>query len=314
MQVVKNLVDSSKYRVKCPYEMNAEFIVVHNTANDASAANEIAYMIRNNNEVSYHYAVDDKQIVQGIPENRNAWHAGDGGNGKGNRKGLAIEICYSKSGGSRFIAAEKLAAKFIAFKLKEKGWDITKVKKHQDFSKKYCPHRTLDMGWDRFLNMIKAEMNQSAPKPSQPSTGTLYRVQTGAFKEKSNADSLVKKLKAAGFDTYMVQEGGLYKVQVGAFGNKSNAENMVTKLKAKGFQAFITTNSGKGVSSSSTPKTIKVGSKVKVRNGAKTYTGGGVASFVYNGVYTVDQLNGDRAVLDRYGICTPFRVSDLILQ
>jgi N-acetylmuramoyl-L-alanine amidase len=36
-------------------------------------------MIRNDNKVSFHYAIDDIEIVQGIPENRNAWHAGDGG-------------------------------------------------------------------------------------------------------------------------------------------------------------------------------------------------------------------------------------------
>ena len=159
MNIVKNLVNTSKYNIKCPYEMTAEFIVVHNTANDASARNEIAYMISNNREVSFHYAIDNIEIVQGIPENRNAWHAGDGGSGNGNRKGLAIEICYSKSGGEKFIAAEKLAAKFIASKLKEKGWGIDKVKKHQDFNKKNCPHRTLDMGWERFLKMIQAELN-----------------------------------------------------------------------------------------------------------------------------------------------------------
>ena len=144
VNIRKNLVDSSKYNIKCPYSMNAEFIVVHNTANDASANNEIAYMKSNNNKVSFHYAVDDKEIVQGIPENRNAWHAGDGGSGKGNRKGLSIEICYSKSGGERFDKAEENAAEFIASKLKEKGWGIDKVKKHQDFANKYCPHRTLD--------------------------------------------------------------------------------------------------------------------------------------------------------------------------
>ena len=159
MKVIQNLVPTSKYSVKCPYPMVAEFIVVHNTANDASAANEVSYMIGNNNQVSFHYAIDDKEIVQGIPENRNAWHAGDGASGKGNRKGLSIEICYSKSGGKRFEEAEKLAAKFIAFKLKEKGWAIDKVKKHQDFSGKYCPHRTLDMGWQRFLDMVQRELN-----------------------------------------------------------------------------------------------------------------------------------------------------------
>lgn len=160
MNVIKNLLPTSKYKLKSPYTMVAETIVVHNTANDATARNEVAYMIRNNNSTSFHYAIDDKEIVQGIPDNRNAFHAGDGGNGKGNRKGLSIEICYSKSGGQRFIDAEKLSAKFIAFKLNEKGWGIDKVKKHQDFSGKYCPHRTLDMGWQRFLNMVQAELNK----------------------------------------------------------------------------------------------------------------------------------------------------------
>jgi N-acetylmuramoyl-L-alanine amidase CwlA len=159
MIIIKNLVSSDKYSIKCPYNMKPEFIVVHNTANDAPAENEIAYMLRNNNEVSFHYAIDDKKIIQGIPEDRNAWHAGDGGNGNGNRKGIAIEICYSKSGGERFDNAEKLAAKFIAAKLKEKGWGIDKVKKHQDFSNKYCPHRTLDMGWERFIGLIKEELD-----------------------------------------------------------------------------------------------------------------------------------------------------------
>ena len=183
MKIIKNLVPESKYNVKCPYSMDAEVIVVHNTANDASAANEIAYMIRNDNQVSFHYAIDDKEIIQGIPENRSTWNAGDGGTGKGNRKGLSIEICYSKSGGQRFIEAEKLTAKFIAFKLKEKGWGIDKVTKHQDFSGKYCPHRTLDLGWNRFLNLISDQLHSTTVNPS---TGDLYRVQTGAFSNKSS--------------------------------------------------------------------------------------------------------------------------------
>lgn len=160
MKIRQMLVSSSKYNVKCPYSMTPTRIVVHNTANDASANNEISYMINNNNEVSFHIAVDDKEAVQGIPLNRNAWHAGDG-NGKGNREGISIEICYSKSGGDRFIKAEQNAAKLIADLLKERGWGIDKVTKHQDYSGKYCPHRTLDMGWERFLNMIRSELGQA---------------------------------------------------------------------------------------------------------------------------------------------------------
>ena len=58
--------------------MNPEFITVHNTYNDATAENEVSYMIRNDNQVSFHIAVDDKEAVQGIPLERNAWHTGDG--------------------------------------------------------------------------------------------------------------------------------------------------------------------------------------------------------------------------------------------
>lgn len=35
------------------------------------------------------------------------------------------------------------------------------VKKHQNFSGKYCNHRTLDLVWQLFLNMIQVELNNS---------------------------------------------------------------------------------------------------------------------------------------------------------
>lgn len=183
----QDLISQDKYSIKCPYSMSPIGICIHNTANDASAKNEISYMKSNNNEVSYHIAVDDVEAIQAIPFNRNAWHAGDG-RGPGNMKHIAIEICYSKSGGDRFTKAEKRAAQVAAYLLKQYGWKIENVKKHQDFSNKYCPHRTLDLGWQRFLNMINAELGGS--------TDELYRVrkswadaasQVGAFKDLSNA-------------------------------------------------------------------------------------------------------------------------------
>ena len=167
------LIDSNKYGVKCPYSMTPKGICIHNTANDASALAERNNVNRwdNEAEVSFHIAIDDIEAIQLIPFNRNSWHAGDGGNGPGNRDYIAIEICYSKSGGDRFIKAEQRAAKEVAALLKEYGWSINNVKKHQDFSNKYCPHRTLDMGWQRFLNMIQAELSASnvIDTPSVPS-------------------------------------------------------------------------------------------------------------------------------------------------
>lgn len=166
---------TSLYAYKCPYAMTPTRIVVHNTANDASAMNEISYMLSNTNYVSYHYAVDDQRAVQGIPLNRNTFNAGDGATGAGNRQGIAIEICYSKSGGTSFTNAEKNGAKLVAMLLKQYGWGIDKVTKHQDYSGKYCPHRTLDLGWQRFVNMVQAELNAlngTTSQPTQPSTST----------------------------------------------------------------------------------------------------------------------------------------------
>ena len=168
MYVVKqNLVATENYEIKCPYEMTAKWIVVHNTANDASAQNEVSYMINNKNQVSFHYAIDNQEVVQGLPIDRNAWACGDGANGNGNRKGIQVEICYSKSGGGRFDQAEKNAAHFIANLLRERGWGIEKVKKHQDFSNKYCPHRTLDKGWNGFIQMIQSYLNDVPTISSQ---------------------------------------------------------------------------------------------------------------------------------------------------
>lgn len=176
VKIVQKLVSSNKYSIKCPYEMIPEYITVHNTANDASAENEITYMNNNNYETSYHFAVDDIQAVQGLPLDRNGWHAGDG-NGTGNRKSIGVEICYSKSGGSKFEKAEKNAVELIVQLLKERGWGIDRVKKHQDWSNKYCPHRTLDLGWDRFIKMIETELDGNE-KPAKNDVNVYYRVKT----------------------------------------------------------------------------------------------------------------------------------------
>lgn len=176
--LVKNLVPQSKWPLKATYPMNATRIVVHNTANDASARNEIAYMISNDNQVSFHIAVDDKEAVQGLPLNRNGWHAGDGNSGAGNREGIGVEICYSRSGGTRFVEAEKNAAELVANLLKERGWGMNRVTKHQDYSGKYCPHRTLDKGWGRFLSMVEANLkggSDMAKITGKQLTDTVWR-------------------------------------------------------------------------------------------------------------------------------------------
>lgn len=172
--IKENLVPKDKYAIKCPYTRTPTRVVIHNTANDAPAANEISYMRYNDLEISFHYAVDDVNIVQGIPENRNVWASGDG-HGKGNMEGIHIEICYSKSGGKKFDKAEQNAAEFTASLLKKYGWGIDKVTKHRDYDGKYCPHRTLDRGWQRFLSMVKRYMEPAKTPVASKFTPYLIR-------------------------------------------------------------------------------------------------------------------------------------------
>lgn len=178
MEIIKNLVDTNKYGTKCPCTMNPEYITVHNTYNDAPAENEIAYMIRNNNEVSFHIAVDDKEAIQGLPLERNAWACGDG-NGAGNRKSISVEICYSLSGGERYYKAEDNAAVVVAQLMERYNIPISNVRTHRSWNGKYCPHRMLAEGrWDNFIERVHQAYNGGGHS-DEPTIAPPFSNETG---------------------------------------------------------------------------------------------------------------------------------------
>ena len=266
MEIKQNIVSSSKHDIKCPYEREPQFYVVHNTYNDAAASNEVAYMIRNDNKVSFHYAVDDVEVVQGLLENRSAFASGDGGKGQGNLYGIHVEICYSKSGGDKFIKAEQNAAKFIADGLKAHGWGIDKVKKHQDFANKYCPHRTLDMGWQRFLNMVQANLDGNAQPLPQPTPdngiSVNYQVRITAnsgLNVRSAASASASKITALAKGTVVTvdrESNGWLHISQGWI--SAEYTERVSSESSVNYKVKVTANSG--LNGRSTPSTS--GSKV----------------------------------------------------
>jgi hypothetical protein len=56
---------------------------------------------------------------------------------------------------------------------------------------------------------------------------------------------------------------------------------------------------------------INVGDIVRINQGAKTFDGRSPASFVFNNVYVISSVSGERAILDSTGINTPYNVRDL---
>lgn len=106
----------------------------------------------------------------------------------------------------------------------------------------------------------------------------------------------------------------LYRIQIGAYSVKANADKALKEAVAKGYKdAFIVETGSATKPSEPIKPTIREGVMVSIRKGAKSYEGVTMASWVYNNKYRVDELKGDRAVLDKQGIHTAFNIKDLVI-
>ena len=253
----RDMVSSSKYSIKSPYSMTPKYITIHNTSNSAPAQNEISYMKNNNNQTSFHVCVDEKYVIQAIPFNRNAWHAGDGANGTGNRYSIGIEIARSTGDINLFKQAEQNCAMYVAQLLKNYGWGIDRVKRHKDWSGKNCPHKTMELGWQRFLNMVQAELNRLNGKTTTTTT-TSFNV----------GDKVVVKSSATTYadSTKLIPswvKGGLYTISK-ISGSKVLLKEIISWVKASDVQKS-------GTSSKSVSYVIRVTVDfLNIRSGAGT--------------------------------------------
>ena len=152
---------------------------------------------------------------------------------------LCIDICRRNGKSMLLWFGDK--DKTLAYEPKGNEMVLTV---HRWFANKACPGDWLYARLGDLAAQVNAQLSGGSSAPATDPDGTLYRVQVGAFTEKGNADAMLVKVKAAGFDTYMVQSGGYYKIQVGAYSVKSNADAMLAKVQAAGFDAFITTTGG----------------------------------------------------------------------
>jgi hypothetical protein len=271
-------------------------------------------------KASSNYGVDSKgRVGMYVEEKNRAWTSSNAAN---DNQAVTIEVANDEIGGNWHVsdvALNKTIELCVDIckrngikKLVYTGDATGNLTRHNMFAATNCPGPYLQSKFPYIADEVNKRLNATTEKPS---SGTLYRVQTGAFKNKPNADNLAAELKKKGFDTYIVQADGLFKVQVGAYSIKANADAMAAKLKAAGYDTYITTKGGTPAGQTSPTPAIKVGSKVKVKKGAKTYTGGNLASFVYNNVYDVIQINGDRVVIGKgTAVTATVHKNDLILQ
>lgn len=268
---------------------------------------------------SANYGVDSAgRVGLYVDEANRAWASSNE-----NNDNCAVTIEVANCGGApNWPVSDKALAKTIDLcvdickrngikKLSYTGNASGNLTMHKWFTATACPGPYLESKFPYIAQEVNKRLSAAASQPGNDGA-TWYKVQAGAFRKKAGAESRADALKGAGFKVIVVQSDGMYRVQAGAFKNRSGAVSRIKELNAAGFEAALV-QEGPGSSAPAAKPTIKKGSKVRVKNGAKTYTGGGVASFVYKKTYIVDELSGDRAVLDTKGICTPFNVKDLIL-
>lgn len=164
---VQHIPKSTAYNRRPGIAMEPEYLTIHSTANPKSTAqNERDWLTNpsNTGTASWHLVVDDKQVIEAIPQNEIAWHAGDGRNGPGNRKSISIEICESGDREKTIENVVKLSAQI----LREKGWGIDRLRRHYDWSGKHCP-RIFEKNnweeWNRFKSMVATELQKTSLSP-----------------------------------------------------------------------------------------------------------------------------------------------------
>ncbi len=144
-----------------------KWITIHDTANTRAGAGAMAHARYLKGDeaaklpVSWHFTVDDKQIVQHLPLNEVGWHAGDGLNGTGNRSSIGVEICENQDGNRE--KAEANAAWLVADLLQKFLLDINQVVQHNKWSGKNCPRvlRGRPNGWEQFLTAVEQNLKEN---------------------------------------------------------------------------------------------------------------------------------------------------------
>lgn len=300
-----------------PRNHKIDKITIHHMAGNASIETCGRIFADPNRQASSNYGVGtDGRIALYVDEANRAWTSSNAAN---DHRAVTIEVANDGGAPDWHVSDTALQATIDLCvdickrngikKLNFTGDKSGNLTMHKWFAATGCPGPYLESKFP----YIAAEVNKRlGAVDTEEAEAEVYRVQVGAYKSRENAENQLAKIKAAGFDAFLVQIDGLYKIQTGAFSIKANATALCTKLKAASFSAFVTTK-GAGAQETSKAETIKEGDTVMLKSGATTYTGGSLAAFVYNRKHIVTELRGDRAVISFGGVVVAaVKVGDLV--
>lgn len=160
MDIIKDFIPEGR-KNRPGTKMRPKYLCLHSTANTSPGADALSHAryLKGDEAADYpkswHFTVDDKTIVQHLPTNETAFHAGDG-KGLGNTASIGIEICENQDGDlDRAIEnAARLCAWLIQTERSLMPYPIC-MKQHYDFSGKDCPRILRTNGeWGKFMAKV----------------------------------------------------------------------------------------------------------------------------------------------------------------
>lgn len=155
MKIVK-MLSSNKNHFKNINPCN--YITIHQTGNTRKGANALnhAKYINNGSSATWHYTVDDKQVIQHYDDRVQCWHCGDG-RGKGNTQSIGIELCVNSDGDYNKTISN--AVELVQHLMKVHKIPISNIVQHNYWSGKNCPQQIREkkngISWDMFIQFIR---------------------------------------------------------------------------------------------------------------------------------------------------------------
>lgn len=255
--------NSSLYKTTARHK----WLTFHEPWSTAKAKRLHAYLLSNRaaeRPVSWHFTVDESDILLGLPLSESGWHAGDG-MGPGNTQSIGKEVCdyamrRDKKDEDLFWQSITHAAMLDAHLCNNidsllKYPDCLKPfpehqKQHFHWSGKNCPAilRGLPSGWDKYIEMVGEYITIYKRKPiniDDIKENEYYLLMSGSYINKANAVKKKGELNEAGFPATISQvyvSGELYnRVVVGTYeyNQQDKLLNIIKDLQNKGFTTTI---------------------------------------------------------------------------
>lgn len=162
MPVIKQmLIPATNKKTRPGKKRVPKYITIHETGNTNKGATALSHanlQFRGNPRLaSWHYTVDDKDaIYQSVPDDENAYAAGDGA-GPGNTLSIQIEICTNSDGD--FLKAVENAAWLVRYLMAKHKLTTNDVVQHNHWSGKNCPENlrkgSKGINWNGFIAMLR---------------------------------------------------------------------------------------------------------------------------------------------------------------